>query len=175
MTKSSTKPTSAFSKHTVRQVLPYLDMAEVVQKGDLRTLKVAGMMGVDFNAPYTAKLADGKTQSTLLIILAMELGNKDVFDFLLTSQRINMGMVLLPQKNQPASPVSRPCAPLDAAYELKQANAAHGAYFYTQLIANGARHTAGRFKDEIAKDLPARKPAAIKPAHKLIGTALGRS
>ncbi len=168
-------PLKAFNPKATKAVSAYMDVPRMVLDGNLAALKAASILKINLSAPYQVQSSNHKTvRKTQLITLAMEAGQKDVFDLLVTSQRTNLNVISTYQHGPQGITHPERGTPLDAAYNLKRHNVEGGAYYYEQLIANGARLAVGKHAAEIKKDLPKTKAAAEKPSHKIIGQAIGR-
>ena len=168
-------PLKAFNPNAAKAVSAYMDLPRMVLDGNIAALKAASILNINLSTPYQVQLSKHKpAYKTQLITLAMEAGQKDAFNFLVTSQRTNLNIASTYQHGPAGITHPERGSPLDAAYNLKRNNVEGAQYFYEQLIANGARLTVGKYSAEIKKDLPKPKGAAEKPTHKLIGHAIGR-
>ena len=176
-TDAAKAPPAAFNPRAARVLEGYMDLPRMVSEGNLKALKAASMLNIDLSAPVQAKYSTmNKPYETQLLILAIQEDKKDVFDFLIANNRTSLNMVSNHLGGFQHFPRPERGTPLDIAYVLKTHDGApeNAAYYYAQLIANGARKTVGKHAAAIKKDLPKLKPAAGKPQHKLIGQALGR-
>ena len=152
-----------------KSLAEYIDVAKIIARGSIAEVKFASMANVNFDKPITTTGGNSKdSYETLPVILAIEAGRTETFDFLLTNSRTRLNV----ESNYLRGPKGMvyPAAgtPLDAAYNLKEKNSPHGQYFYDQLIANGAKLAIGEFKDDIAEDVAkyAKTKACSKTAAK---------
>lgn len=164
-TDAKAAPLAAFNPKATRAVAAYMDVTRMVLDGNIAALKAASMLRIDLSKPCSTQTSPrSKPYQSLPVILAMEADRKDVFDFLVTGQRASLN-VKSNYLHGPAS-LSSPAggAPLDAAYNLKRFNAPNAAYYFEQLVANGARLTIGKHAADIKKTVASMTRSAAKAA-----------